>query len=138
MRYLSVSEVEYLAFRLAKETMSWNEPIPEFATRFPNVLESSLAAPFQTYAGNALYHGLVGKAAILFYLMIKNHPFRNGNKRIAVTTLLVFLYKNHLWLRIDNTTLYNFARWVAESDPTVKDAVVSAIAQIITRYRIHA
>jgi len=48
-----------------------------------------------------LYHGLIGKAAILFYLLIKNHPFKNGNKRIAITTVLVFLSINKKWLKVD-------------------------------------
>lgn len=138
MEYLTVAEVEYLAFRLAKETMSWNEPIPEFASRFPNILESSLATPFQTYGGKSLYAGLIGKAAMLFYLMIKNHPFKNGNKRIAVTTLLVFLFKNQKWLNIDNTVLYNFAKWVAESNPEVKEATVAAVEKIIRTYLVDA
>jgi death-on-curing protein len=51
--------------------------------------------------GKRLYPTLVATAAILFYLMIKNHPFQNGNKRIAITTLLTFLYNNNKWLRAD-------------------------------------
>ncbi|MCX6785530.1 MAG: Fic family protein [Candidatus Komeilibacteria bacterium] len=50
--------------------------------------------PYQTFGGKQLYPGLIKKSAILFYLMIKNHPFQNGNKRIAMTTLFYFLYKN--------------------------------------------
>lgn len=71
MRIISLPEVEYLAYRLARELMSWSEPIPDFSTRFPNVLESCLTTPFQTYGRKSLYKGLVGKASILFYLMIK-------------------------------------------------------------------
>lgn len=134
MKHLTIAEVEYLAFWLAKEKMNWDEPIPEFSTRFPSVLESCLATPFQTYGGNALYKGLIEKASILFYLMIKNHPFKNGNKRIATTTLFVFLHRNEKWLKIDNIKLYRFAKWVAESDPQLKDATVSAIQTIISLY----
>src|SRR3989338_4386332 len=102
MQILSVQEVEYAAHRLAKEWMGWNEPIPDFGTRFPNILESCLSAPFQEFGGQSPYKGLLGKASILFYLMIKNHPFQNGNKRIAVTTLLIFLFKNKKWLSVEN------------------------------------
>ncbi len=63
--------------------------------------------------------------------MIKNHPFQNGNKRIAVMTLLYFLYKNNSWLEIDNQRLYNFARWVAESDATLKEATIAAIKKLL-------
>jgi len=91
---ISIEEVEQVAFSLARERMTYNEPIPEFATRFPNILESCLAVPFQRFQRRVFYKGLIEKAAILFYLMVKNHPFQNGNKRIAITTLFTFLYKN--------------------------------------------
>ena len=87
MKKLSLAEVKYVAFRLAKELLSWNEPIPDFQSRFPNILESCLVAPFQTFHQKSLYQGLIAKAAILFYLMVKNHPFQNGNKRIRSRTL---------------------------------------------------
>ncbi len=100
--------------------MTWDEPISEFGSRFPNILESCLKVPFQTFGRKNLYRGLVGKAAIMFYLMIKNHPFENGNKRIAVAALLVLLHKNKKWLRMTNQQLYNFAKQVAESKPQEK------------------
>src|SRR5512143_1779382 len=121
LKKITITEVEYLAHNLAQEMMTWDEPIPSFGSRFPNVLESCLATPFQTFGRKVLYEGLTAKAAILFYLMVKNHPFENGNKRIAMTTLFVFLHKNKKWLRVDNQELYNFARWVAESNPKIKD-----------------
>lgn len=117
---ISVKEVEYTAFRLAKKLMTWDEPIPDFGTRFPNALESCLGAPFQTFGG-ALYKRLAGKAAALFYLLIKNHPFENGNKRIAIMTVLVFLAKNNKWLSVSNEGLYRIAVRVAESDAKEKD-----------------
>jgi len=133
---VSIAEVEYVAYYLAKKFMEWDEPIPSFETRFPNVLESCLISPFQTYRKKDLYRGLVPKAAILFYLMIKNHPFANGNKRIAMTTLFYFLHKNKKWLRVDNQELYNFARWVAESNPKLKDATVSGIEKFVKAYMV--
>jgi death-on-curing family protein len=129
-------DVEYIAFRLARETMDFKEPIPDFSTRFPNVLESCLAVPFQRFAQKSLYQGLIAKAAILFYLMIKNHPFTNGNKRIAMTTLFVFLYKNKKWLKVDNQELYNFAVWVASSPPRLKDETAKAVEKFLKTYLV--
>ncbi|MBU1091351.1 type II toxin-antitoxin system death-on-curing family toxin [Patescibacteria group bacterium] len=106
---ITIAEVEFTAFVLAKKLMSWNEPIPDFGTRFPNILESCLETPFIRFGRKDMYRGLVGKASILFYLMIKNHPFQNGNKRIAVMCLLVFLANNGKWLRMSQNNLYNFA-----------------------------
>ncbi len=134
MERINILEVEFMAYRLAEETMGFDEPIPEFRTRFPNILESSLAVPFQGFGSKAAYKGLIGKAAILFYLMIKNHPFQNGNKRIAMTTLFLFLYKNKKWLKVSNQELYNFAVWVAQSPAALKNSVVLGIEDFLKKY----
>jgi death-on-curing protein len=128
---ITIADVEYLAFQLAKEHLSFDEPIPDFSTRFPSVLESCVVTPFQSFSGKALYPTLVAKASILFYLMIKNHPFQNGNKRIAITTVLTFLFSNGKWLKADAQELYNFTVWVAQSPSEFKEQVVSAIQQFI-------
>lgn len=136
MKPINLADVEYVSFRLAKEIMEYNEPIPDFSTRFPNVLESCLLTPFQSFNKRQLYKGIIGKAAILFYLMIKNHPFQNGNKRIAVTTLLTFLYKNKKWLEISNQELYNFTMWITQSPPKLKKEAVEAIEKFILSYTV--
>jgi len=135
---ITLSDVEYLAFRLAKEHLSFDEPIPDFSTRFPNILESCVLTPFQTFSGKALYPSLVTKASVLFYLLIKNHPFQNGNKRIAITTLLVFLLFNGKWIRVNTQELYNFTVWVAQSPSSFKDQVVDAIQKFIRRHLVVA
>lgn len=63
--------------------------------------------------------------------MIKNHPFQNGNKRIAMTSLLVFLYKNKKWIRVDTQEFYNFTVWIAQSPPAFKDEAVKAIQKFL-------
>lgn len=129
----SVDEVEMTAHRLARQTMGWDEPIPDFSTRFPNILESCLAVPFQAFSKRDLYPTIAKKTAILFYLMIKNHPFQNGNKRIAVTTLFSFLGKNGKWLTVDNQELYNFAVWVASSPAEFRQEILAAIEKFIKK-----
>jgi len=136
IKTLSIKDIEYIAFRLAKEPMTYNEPIPDFTTRFPNILESSIIVPFQKFGKKSLYKGIVEKAAILFYLMIKNHPFQNGNKRIAMTSLFAFLYKNKKWLKVDTKELYNFAVWVAESNPKLKTETVQAVIRFLSTYLV--
>jgi len=131
VKTINIKEVEYTAFRLAKELLAYDEPIPGFATRFPNILESCLATPFQRFSNRSLYPGLISKSSMLFYLMLKNHPFQNGNKRMAMTTLLVFLYMNNKWIKADLQELYNFAVWVAASPPQFKDEVVKAIEKFL-------
>lgn len=126
-----MKEVEYISFRLAKEELSFNEPIPDFSTRFSSILESSLSVPFQSFAGRSLYPTLIGKASILFYLMVKNHPFQNGNKRIAMTTLFVFLHKNKKWIKVDTQELYNFTVWIAQSPSKLKNEAVKSIEKFL-------
>src|SRR3989344_7940219 len=124
---ITIAEVEYTAFRLAERLMTWNEPIPEFGSRFPNILESCLAVPFARFSKKDLYKGIVEKGSMLFYLLIKNHPFKNGNKRIAVMCLLYFLYKNGKWIHISNERLYRFARHVSASRPQKRAAIMEHI-----------
>ena len=58
------------------------------------LLESALAAPFQTFGGQDLYPALIQKAACLGFSLVSNHPFVDGNKRIGIHTMLVFLTLN--------------------------------------------
>lgn len=133
---LSVAEIEFIAFRLAEKFMTWNEPIPDFGSRFSNILESCLNQPFIQFSRKDLYRGLVGKASIMFYLMIKNHPFQNGNKRIAIMSLLYFLNKNGKWLDMDNKTLYDFAKNIVGSKPQSREKITIYIQDIIKKYLV--
>ncbi|MBE0478868.1 type II toxin-antitoxin system death-on-curing family toxin [Candidatus Aerophobetes bacterium] len=134
MKKITIKDVEYIAFRLAQELLELDEPIPRFSTRFPHVLESCVSVPFAEFFGKKLYPSILSKASILFYLMIKNHPFQNGNKRIAVTTLFVFLYKNKKWLKVDTYQLYQFTVWIASSPAQLKNEVVKSIESFL---RLH-
>lgn len=133
---LTVAEVEYVAFSLAQELMTWDEPIPDFGTRFPNVLESCLEQPFIKFSRKDLYRGLIGKTSILFYLLIKNHPFENGNKRIAVMSLLYFLHKNEKWLNVDAIGLHNIAKFIAASKPRDRESIVLATQDFLRKHLI--
>jgi len=136
IKRISVADVELIAYSLAKEFWEFDETIPNFSSRFPHALESCLAVPFQRFSYKTFYRGLTGKSAILFYLMVKNHPFQNGNKRIAMTTLFVFLHRNKKWLRVGERELYEFAKWVAESNPRLMNETVKAIEKFIRSYII--
>ena len=58
---ITILEIEYTAFRLAEKFMTFDEPIPEFGSRFPNTLESCVGQPFMRFDGKDLYRGLIGK-----------------------------------------------------------------------------
>ncbi len=138
IKSLSLREVEHIAFTLAREHLSFDEPIPEFSTRIPGIAESCIFQPFQKLYGKSMYPTFVLKVSTLFYLMIKNHPFVNGNKRIAVTTLMVFLHKNGKWLEVDPKEFYNFTVWIASSPAQLKEQVVPAIEKFIQMHLVEA
>ena len=136
MQRITIAEVEEIAFYLARKMFSFNEPIPDFSTRFPNILESCLETPFQTFGKKELYPTFIAKVGMLFYLMNKNHPFQNGNKRVAMTTLFYVLHKQNQWLKVDIQQLYNFGVWVAESPPDAKEEVVKYIQKFVRTYMV--
>lgn len=135
--WLTLDNFRQLCFELAARA-SWiaAEPIPAFDTRFTGRLESCLETPRQTYEDRPLYPTLTDQAAILFYLLNKNHPFANGNKRIALTALLVFLFLNGNWLVASQEELFDFAMEVAASEAREKDPVVERIKAFLNAHII--
>jgi death-on-curing family protein len=63
--------------------------------------------------------------------MIKNHPFKNGNKRVAVTMLLCFLAMNDKWISVDAHELYTFSIFVAESPAKYQKEIVEIAKKFI-------
>ena len=109
-----------------------------FANPKDDSFESSVNQIYQTFGGNDCYPTLEEKAAMLLYLITKNHSFSDGNKRIAASCFLYFLekngilYKNNLPI-IDNGTLFALTVLIAESNPkemeTMKQIVISVLNQ---------
>lgn len=138
MQNITIQDVEFIAFSLARELMSFDESIPDYCTRFPGVLESCLACPFQSFGGRPLYRGLIAKTSTLFYFMLKNHPFQNGNKRIAITTLLVFLAMNGKWLRVGLKEFYDLSTRIAASDAAARTESEREIRAFIKGHLVSA
>lgn len=87
-------------------------PYPE---RDHGKLDAALMSPQQTFNQFDLYEHLEDKAAILWYSLIQNHPFPNGNKRIATASMLVFLSINNCWLYADQQEVADWAIYIAKS-----------------------
>ena len=132
---LSLDSFRQLCFQLAANS-AWTaqEPIPDFDTRYPGRLESCLETPYQTFEGHPLYPTLIDQEAIFFYLLTKNHPFLNGNKRIALTALLVSLFMHGKWITVQQDELYEFTMWVAGSRATKKEHVLQEIATFLANH----
>jgi len=92
---------------------------------------------YQTFNKKELYSTIEEKAAHLLYLMVKDHPFSDGNKRLGAFLFVYFLYKNsYLYKKngeekISNNALVALALLIAESDPKEKDVMVKIIANIL-------
>src|ERR1035437_8880282 len=129
--WLSIDDFEFICFDFTRKYLTLNEPIPDYSTRENALLESALGSPKQSFNGKFLYPTLAKQASILFYSLIKNHPFKNGNKRIAIISLLVFLSLNNKWLSVQPYDLYKFAQEVAETESKGKDRILKLIEKTI-------
>jgi len=129
--YLDEELMERMCHRLAVAVFDTkDDPIASFKDH-SELLNSALNLPRQNFAGQELYPTIVDKAAILFYVLNKNHPFRNGNKRISAASLLVFLYINEMWLDAGKTEIVEKTLNIARSEASKKDEVVAEIKKWI-------
>ena len=127
---ITLSEVNVVFNKLRKDQSEVGDP---FGSNYDNAkLDSSLKTPFQTGFGRTLYKGFAKKAAILFYLIIKNHPFNDGNKRMSVALLEFFCNKNNKILSIDNNNLFHLAIFTAISQD--KDFALIVIELVINKF----
>jgi prophage maintenance system killer protein len=104
--------------------------------------QGSLANIFQTFDGKELYPSIEEKAAGLLYFLVRNHPFVDGNKRIAAFMFLWFLERNGALYRPDGTkriadnALVALTLMVAESKPQEKDLIVKMTINLINRKNV--
>lgn len=101
--------------------------------------KSSIGQIYQTFGGEELYPSVEEKAAMLLYLVTKNHSFSDGNKRIAATLFLWFLNNNHILYhpdgskRIADSTLVALTMMIAESRTEEKDVMVKVVVNLINK-----
>ena len=101
--------------------------------------QSSINTIYQTFDGKDLYPSVEEKAAMLLYLVVKNHSFSDGNKRIAAFLFLWFLEKNGILYKasgsrlIENNTLVALTLMIAESRTEEKDIIVKVVVNLINK-----
>lgn len=115
----------------------------EFASDvFANPKDESFASSvnqiYQTFGGNDCYPTLEEKAAMLLYLITKNHSFSDGNKRIAASCFLYFLNKNNMLYKnnlpiIDNGTLFALTLLIAESKPSEMEIMKQIVVSVLNK-----
>lgn len=110
-----------------------------FGNEKDDSFRSSIGQIYQTFGGEDLYPSVEEKAAMLLYLVTKNHSFSDGNKRIAATLFLWFLNNNHLLYhsdgskRIADSTLVALTLMIAESKTEEKDVMVKVVVNLINQ-----
>ena len=112
--FLTLNDIKDICFSAARELYKFNEPLPELSTRFPHKLEAVLGIPETEVFGKKVHNTTIDQAACYFYYIIKNHPFLNGNKRIAVISCYVFLRLNDHELTASWEAIYDFAITISQ------------------------
>ncbi len=92
--------------------------------RDDGLLESALEAPFQTFDGNDLYPALIQKAARLGHSLVSNHPFVDGNKRIGIHTMLVFLALNGVEIECTQKELVDVGLSLADGTMSAEELLI--------------
>lgn len=127
----AMEEIVKLRNRFGGSTLFGNEKDDSF--------KSSIGQIYQTFGGEELYPSVEEKAAMLLYLVTKNHSFSDGNKRIAATLFLWFLNENRILYRPDGSkrlpdnTLVALTLMIAESRPEEKDIMVKVLVNLINQ-----
>ena len=116
--------------------LRFNEESDIFAIERNKGLQSIIGNIYQTFDGNDVYKSIEEKAANFLYMIVKNHVFIDGNKRIAATLFIYFLnyygllYKENKQV-IDNNTLASLTLLIAESNPKEKKVIIDLVMNFL-------
>lgn len=130
----AMKEIQRLREKFGGSVLFGNEKDDSF--------KSSIGQIYQTFGGEELYPSVEEKAAMLLYLVTKNHSFSDGNKRIAATLFLWFLNNNGILYREDGSkrladnTLVALTLMIAESKTEEKDVMVKVVVNLINQQNV--
>ena len=116
--------------------LRFNEESDIFAIERNKGLQSIIGNIYQTFGGEDVYKSIEEKAANFLYMIVKNHVFIDGNKRIAATLFIYFLnfyailYKDNKQV-IDNNTLTSLTLLIAESNPKEKEVIIDLVMNFL-------
>src|SRR3990170_1591480 len=120
-----------------RELMTRTEATALFGNPRGEALEGILASIEQTMFGEALYRSREEKAANLLYLVIKDHPFSDGNKRIGSFLFMLYLLQEDIAHSLNPSALTALALLIAESAPSSKDLMIRLTMNLLVE-RAHA
>ena len=116
--------------------LRFNEESTLFALERNKGLSSIIENIYQTYDNKDVYSSIQEKAANFLYMIVKNHIFIDGNKRIAATLFIYFLQFYNLLYKdgrqvIDNNTLTSLTLLIAESNPKEKEVIIDLVLNFL-------
>lgn len=129
-------KIEYKKCIEVINKLRFNEESSLFAVERDKGLESIIGNIYQSFGGQDIYKSIEEKGANFLYLIVKNHVFTDGNKRIAATLFIYFLnfydilYKDGKQT-IDNNTLAALTLLIAESNPKEKDVIIDLVMNFL-------
>lgn len=100
-----------------------NNSVISAGVRDISLIESAINAPFQTFNGVEFYPTVEEKAAHLFYGLVKNHGFVDGNKRVAVHTMFIYLAVNYIFFDYSQEDAEKLVIGIADNSLTVDDVI---------------
>ena len=125
-------KIEYVECINIINTLKFSENSNLFAVERDKGLESIIGNIYQSFGGQDVYNSIEEKAVNFLYLVVKNHTFVDGNKRIAATLFIYFLNFYNLLYKdgrqvIDNNTLTALTLLIAESNPKEKEIIIDLV-----------
>jgi prophage maintenance system killer protein len=114
-----------------RELVTRQEAAPLFGNPRGDALEAILGSIEQTMFGEALYRSREEKAANLLYLVIKDHPFSDGNKRIGSFLFMLYLQQENIAHSLNPSALTALALLIAESAPASKDLMIRLVMNLL-------
>lgn len=129
---LSYDSVTQLVSDMKKELAAKGQASDLFGRERDQSLEAILGNVEQTFGGQHVYQTIEERAANLLYLVIKNHPFVDGNKRLGSLIFLMYIRLHRLNVDINQNGLVALALLVAGSDPSQKDLMIRLIVNLLT------
>ena len=128
---LTLAAANRAVAELKRELIARGEASPLFGRARNDALAGILGAVEQTMFGEPLYRSREEKAAHLLYFVVKDHPFSDGNKRIASLLFLIYLKQEGVGRDITPQALTTLTLLVAESAPAEKDQMVRLVVNLL-------
>jgi prophage maintenance system killer protein len=130
---ITLEELEAAMGALKAQLMQQNEASPLFGQPGHESMEGIFGNIHQTFNDTLLYPSVIERAAHLFYFVIKDHPFVDGNKRIASFVLLLYLRQHDVKTDVlTNEALVALALLVAQSNPSDKEIILKLVLNLIS------